>query len=88
MIRKRFVFTGQVQRVGFRRRARRAAELLGCTGWGGNNPDGSVTMEIQGSGVQIRLVLLAVRTGSRIRIRKTEASRLPPVPGESGFRRI
>ena len=85
MIRKRYVFHGQVQHVGFRWRARRAAEMIGCTGRCGNNPDGSVTMEIQGSGARIRLVLLAIRTGRRIRIRKTEVSVIEPVPEEKGF---
>ena len=49
MIRKHIVFTGQVQDVGFRWRARQAAKLYGCTGWCRNEWDGSVTMEIQGS---------------------------------------
>ena len=48
MIRKRIVFSGWVQGVGFRYRARHAAELLGATGWVRNEYDGSVTMEIQG----------------------------------------
>ena len=48
MIRKHIVFTGQVQGVGFRWRARHAAHLYGCTGWCRNDWDGSVTMEIQG----------------------------------------
>ena len=44
MIRKHIVFTGQVQGVGFRWRARQAANLYGCTGWCRNERDGSVTM--------------------------------------------
>ena len=49
MIRKRIVFHGWVQGVGFRYRARHAAEHLGATGWVRNEYDGSVTMEIQGT---------------------------------------
>ena len=49
MIRKRIVFHGWVQGVGFRYRARHAAEHLGATGWVRNESDGSVTMEIQGT---------------------------------------
>lgn len=41
-------FTGQVQGVGFRWTNRSIAQELGCTGWVRNEPDGSVTMEIQG----------------------------------------
>ena len=47
MIRRHIVFTRSVQGVGFRYRARHAAELYGCTGWVRNEYDGSVVMEIQ-----------------------------------------
>ena len=48
-MRKRFVFTGLVQGVRFRYRARHAAEMAGCTGWVKNEYDGSIVMEIQGT---------------------------------------
>ena len=48
MIRKHIVFYGWVRGVGFRYRARHAADLYGCTGWVRNEYDGSVSMEIQG----------------------------------------
>ena len=48
MTRKHIVFYGWVQGVGFRYRARLAADLYGCTGWVRNEYDGSVSMEIQG----------------------------------------
>ena len=40
LLRKRLVFEGLVQGVGFRWRARHAAEAVGATGWVQNNPDG------------------------------------------------
>ena len=86
MIRKRYQFTGKVQHVGFRWRARKAANLFGCSGWCRNNRDGSVTMEIQGSRAKTELVILAIRTGQRIRIDHTEVTVLPLVPDEQGFR--
>ena len=49
-IHRPITFYGRVQGVGFRYRARHAAELYGCTGWVRNEWDGSVTMEIQGTG--------------------------------------
>ena len=85
MIRRRYVFTGRVQHVGFRWRARRAAEKFGCTGWCGNNPDGSVSMEIQGSRARIGLVVMAVRSSRAIRILHMEHTSLPVVPDERGF---
>lgn len=70
MIRKRIVFSGWVQGVGFRWRARQAAQLFGCTGWVKNEYDGSVTMEIQGSEEQIEQVILAIERGTYIRSAK------------------
>lgn len=41
-------FVGQVQGVGFRWTSQRVAFDLGLTGWVRNEPDGSVSMELQG----------------------------------------
>ena len=46
--RRRYTITGQVQGVGFRYRARYAAQTLDLTGWVQNEDDGSVTLEVQG----------------------------------------
>ena len=66
MIRKRFVFSGHVQGVGFRWRAKKAAEMYGVTGWVRNDWNGSVTMEVQGSEEQIDQVTAAIRRGMYI----------------------
>lgn len=68
MIRKRIVFTGIVQGVGFRWRARQAANMYQCTGWCRNEWDGSVTMEIQGEKDQIDQVIHALKRGRYIEI--------------------
>ena len=60
IIRRRFSFSGAVQGVGFRWRARHAAERYGATGWVRNERDGSVTMELQGSEETIERVLDAI----------------------------
>ena len=86
MIRKHIVFTGAVQGVGFRYRARHAAELYGCTGWVKNEYDGSVVMEIQGTGEQIDRVILAVDRGTFVRIEHMDAKSIPVVEDERGFR--
>jgi acylphosphatase len=49
MIRRRIVFEGRVQGVGFRARARLAAQGQPVTGWVRNEPDGTVTLEAQGT---------------------------------------
>ena len=86
MIRKRIVFSGWVQGVGFRWHARQAAQLFGCTGWVKNEYDGSVTMEIQGSEEQIDQVIIAIERGAYIRIENMDCRSIPLVPEERGFR--
>ena len=85
LLRKRLVFEGLVQGVGFRWRARHAAEAVGATGWVRNNPDGSVTMELQGTEAQIDRVIQLLDRGRYIQILRMQARSLPPVPEERGF---
>ena len=77
MIRRHYVFYGWVQGVGFRYRARYAAERYGCTGWARNEWDGSVTMEIQGTPEQIDRVLQAIEAGRYVRIERMECREIP-----------
>lgn len=86
MIRRRIVFYGWVQGVGFRYRAYHAANLYGCTGWVRNESDGSVTMEIQGKEEQIDSVILAIERGTYVRIENMDSKTIPIVDGEYGFR--
>ena len=86
MIRKRIVFNGWVQGVGFRYRARRAADLLGVTGWVRNEYDGSVTMEIQGAEEDVEKVILAISRGTFVRIERMDSRTVPAEEGECGFR--
>ena len=86
IIRKHIVFYGQVQGVGFRYRARHAADLYGCTGWVKNEYDGSVTMEIQGSEGQIDQVIFAIERGTYVRIENVDVHSLPIDPDERSFR--
>ena len=86
MIRKHVVFTGFVQGVGFRWRARQAANLYGCTGWVRNEWDGSVTMEIQGSETEIDLVLRAINAGRYVEIDRMDVQTIEEDPEERGFR--
>ena len=84
--RYRYVFSGRVQGVGFRWRARMAANELGITGWIRNEWDGSVVMEVQGNDSAISRMLGLINSGSFIRIEDLQQTILPPVEGERGFR--
>lgn len=48
-MRKRLVFHGRVQGVGFRYKAKYLASSLGLSGWVRNEYDGTVHMEVQGT---------------------------------------
>ena len=85
LLRKRLVFRGRVQGVGFRWRARAAAHNAGATGWVRNNFDGSVTMELQGDEAQIDRVVQSLDRARYIRIESLEARRIPVDPEERGF---
>lgn len=85
LIRRRYRFSGEVQGVGFRWRARHAAEALGVAGWVRNNRDGSVSLELQGTEAQIDRVLQSIERGLYIRIEHAESSALPPEPDARGF---
>ena len=83
-IRKHLRFTGMVQGVGFRYRARAAAQLYGATGWVKNCWDGSVEMEIQATEPVIDQVLLSIERGHFVAI-DTIRARTLPLTEESDF---
>ena len=85
MIRKQIIFYGWVQGVGFRYRARNAAERYGCTGWIHNEYDGSVCMEIQGTEEAIDQVILAIEAGRYVKIENMDSRTIPLVADEYGF---
>ena len=79
-----FIFSGDVQGVGFRWRASQAARMYGLTGWVENNYDGTVEMELQGTPDEINAVLDIISSGRFIDItdmRKTTV----PLEDDRGF---
>ena len=85
IIRQHIIFTGFVQGVGFRYRARKAADMYGCTGWVRNDWNGTVSMEIQGTEEQIDRVILAIGKGRYIRIEDMDCRTIPVKTGEKSF---
>ena len=86
--RRRFRFYGTVQGVGFRWRARHAAEALGLTGWVRNEYDGSVTLELQGDEGQLRRALEMLENGRFLSVDRVEAQSLSVDEDERGFHTI
>lgn len=85
IIRRHMRFWGYVQGVGFRWRARHAANLEGVTGWARNEADGTVTMELQGTEIQIDRVIQAIEKGIYIHIDRMEVRKMPVDREERGF---
>ena len=67
-VRRRYSIEGQVQGVGFRYRARYAAQTLELTGWVENEDDGSVTLEVQGDPVKFRKLFALIQRSNYIQI--------------------
>ncbi len=86
MLRQHVGFKGWVQGVGFRYRARHAADRYGVTGWVRNEPDGSVSMEIQGTQEQIDNVIIAIEKGTYVSIEHMDVKTIPLIESERGFR--
>ena len=85
MIRKRIIFYGRVQGVGFRYRARHAAEALRLTGWVRNEDDGTVMMEVQGSEGLIDRMIQTLQRDSYIEIVGMDSKNLPLEEEERSF---
>lgn len=81
-------FVGQVQGVGFRWTSQRVAFDLGLTGWVRNEPDGSVSMELQGPDEAVATFFTRLlESYRRFPISYTIDAKedIPPVPDETEF---
>ena len=83
--RKRIIFSGRVQGVGFRYRAAYAAESLGLTGWVSNEWDETVSMEVQGEEELIDKLVDRMYNERYIRIEGISVMNMSPVEGEKRF---
>ena len=84
-VRRHFSISGQVQGVGFRYRARYAAQHLGLTGWVQNEDDGSVTLEVQGDPRKFSELFAMVQNSDYVQITDIRQKDLPLDPWERGF---
>ncbi len=83
-IRKRFVFHGSVQGVGFRYKACYSAKNRGVSGWVRNLADGSVEMEAEGYPADIEAVVRALEEHSWGNVESVDEEIIPLV-GEYNF---
>lgn len=85
VIRKEIHFFGAVQGVGFRYRAKYAADGCGVTGWVKNEWDGSVLMEAQGTQRQINEMLKLINRSAYISIERLDYHEIPLEEYSRGF---
>jgi len=85
IVRNEYVFSGSVQGVGFRYRAKYSADACGVTGWVKNEWDGTVLMEAQGSNRALTEMLKLIDNGHYIRIEDIRCHSLPLEEHEYGF---
>ena len=85
VVRRHICFTGRVQGVGFRYRAKYAANGMGITGWARNEWDGSVEMEVQGTVTQINCMLKMINQSDYIVIDSMQTTDIPLEEHETGF---
>lgn len=85
VIRRKILFYGRVQGVGFRYRARYAAESLRLTGWVCNEEDGTVSMEVQGDEASIDRMLQMLQQDRYIDIVDMDTKNLVPLEDERSF---
>lgn len=76
-IRKRYIFHGRVQGVGFRFTACRYAQSLQLSGWVKNEWDGTVSMEVQGSEDRIDKLLIHLNQSRYIGIEWMDSEVIP-----------
>ena len=84
-VRKRIIFRGRVQGVGFRYTAKYLAQSLGLTGWVRNEYDGTVLLEIQGSEYMINKLLMGLNHNPFITIEWMDTEELPLDKEEKSF---
>jgi acylphosphatase len=85
MERREFRFTGRVQGVGFRATARVVASGHAVTGWVRNDPEGSVTTQVQGEARDIDAFLADLRRAMARNIETVSATAVPLIAGEAVF---
>lgn len=77
-------YMGRVQGVGFRATAFRIAERYEVAGWVRNDPDGAVTLVVEGYPEEVDAMLDDLARTMKGYIRTVDR-RLEPVEGERGF---
>ncbi|WP_316569314.1 acylphosphatase [Neobacillus sp. YIM B06451] len=85
-IRKRIVFSGRVQKVGFRLELFCIAERLKLIGWVKNLEDGSVEAELQGEESKIQFLVDCMQSLKRASVKQLKIIDVPITEDEESFK--
>ncbi|MDI9476284.1 MAG: acylphosphatase [Natronincolaceae bacterium] len=85
VVRRRIVFSGKVQRVGFRYEIYILAERLNLTGWVRNKNYNEVELEIQGEEDKIFFLVSHMKALKRATITHVKIDEIPTVNDEMDF---
>lgn len=85
MVRKRLIFSGRVQNVGFRFEVFLLAKKLKLTGWVKNKMDKSVEAEIQGEDEKIIFLIEFMKSLKRASVKNVDMNQIPNVDNEVEF---
>ena len=85
LIREHIVFTGRVQKIGFRMEMNLIAQRIGLTGWVKNNDSGSVEAEVQGDKDKIDFLKQQMKSLKRAKVSHIETRELQVEENEKSF---
>lgn len=85
ILRKRLIFSGKVQNVGFRLETYEMGRRLGLTGFVKNREDKKVEAEIQGEEKKIDYLISYLKSVKRIEIEKIGMKEIPIIKDEEEF---
>ncbi|WP_345788197.1 acylphosphatase [Desulfosporosinus youngiae] len=85
IIRNRLIFSGRVQKVGFRLETYELAKRLCLTGWVKNRNDKNVEAEIQGENAKILFLIKCLKSLKRASVSDVAIQELPIVDDETNF---
>lgn len=85
IVRKRLVFSGRVQNVGFRLETYELSKKLNLTGWVKNNLNKNVEAEIQGEEEKINFLINYMKSLKRASVQNVVINELPLLKHETDF---
>ena len=85
IVRKRLIFLGRVQKVGFRLATYELAKRLKLTGWVKNRDDKNVEVEIQGENMKIIFLIKFLKSLKRASVHSVEINEMLLVDDETEF---